>query len=272
MNRQTLQQQAGTARACDQKSISTWAGSHQEALSPGSAARWGSNQESGTTHLALASKGFAARLPPTPRGCCPSASDTALKPWGKTAAKGGKLKAGHLYTFAEVWGGGLWCRGHIFLSVRQSLDPSSLEMRDPLFTSQFVISSRITRSFLRLSVLCPHSQQPSKATSFPLPLWSGWAMTVTGGVTLDESYPFSGCFSFVILRDLTFKAFFHWGFPGSSDSKRICLQCRRPGFNPWARKIALGKGMATCSSILAWETPWIEEPGRLQSLGLQRVG
>ena len=202
----------------------------------------------------------------------PKCPDTALKPWGKTAAKSGKLKAGRLYTFAEVWGGGLWCRGHISLSVRQSLEPSSLEMRDPLFTSQSVISSRITRSFLRLSVLCPHSQQPSKATSFPLPLWSGWAMTVTGGVTLDESYPFSGCFSFVILRDLTFKAFFHWGFPGSSDGKRICLQCRRPGFNPWARKIALGKGMATCSNILAWETPWTEEPGRLQSLGLQRVG
>ena len=30
--------------------------------------------------------------------------------------------------------------------------------------------------------------------------------------------------------------------------------------------------MATHSSILAWETPWTEEPGRLQFLGLQRVG
>ena len=34
----------------------------------------------------------------------------------------------------------------------------------------------------------------------------------------------------------------------------------------------LEKGMATHSSILAWETPWTEEPGRLQFLGLQRVG
>ena len=32
------------------------------------------------------------------------------------------------------------------------------------------------------------------------------------------------------------------------------------------------KEMATHSSILAWETPWTEEPGRLQSTGLQRVG
>ena len=33
----------------------------------------------------------------------------------------------------------------------------------------------------------------------------------------------------------------------------------------------LEKEMTTYSSILAWETPWTEEPGRLQSMGLQRV-
>ena len=32
----------------------------------------------------------------------------------------------------------------------------------------------------------------------------------------------------------------------------------------------LEKGMTTHSSVLVWETPWIEEPGRLQSMGLQR--
>ena len=32
------------------------------------------------------------------------------------------------------------------------------------------------------------------------------------------------------------------------------------------------KEMATHSSILAWKIPWTEEPGRLQSMGLQRVG
>ena len=35
---------------------------------------------------------------------------------------------------------------------------------------------------------------------------------------------------------------------------------------------ALEKEMAIHSSILAWEIPWTEEPGRLQSLGSQRVG
>ena len=32
------------------------------------------------------------------------------------------------------------------------------------------------------------------------------------------------------------------------------------------------KEMATHSSILAWEIPWTEEPGELQSMGSERVG
>ena len=34
----------------------------------------------------------------------------------------------------------------------------------------------------------------------------------------------------------------------------------------------LQKGMATHSGILAWRIPWTEEPGKLQSMGSQRVG
>ena len=34
----------------------------------------------------------------------------------------------------------------------------------------------------------------------------------------------------------------------------------------------LEKEMATHSSILAWKIPWVEEFGRLQSMGSQRVG
>ena len=34
----------------------------------------------------------------------------------------------------------------------------------------------------------------------------------------------------------------------------------------------LEKGMATHCSILAWSIPWTEEPGKLQSMGSQRVG
>ena len=39
----------------------------------------------------------------------------------------------------------------------------------------------------------------------------------------------------------------------------------------WGQEDPLEKGMATHSSILAWKIPWTEEPGGLQSTGLQRV-
>ena len=43
----------------------------------------------------------------------------------------------------------------------------------------------------------------------------------------------------------------------------------------WVQSLGLEdpqeKEMATHSSILAWKIPWIKEPGRLQSMGLQRV-
>ena len=38
------------------------------------------------------------------------------------------------------------------------------------------------------------------------------------------------------------------------------------------REDPLEKEMAIHASILAWKIPWTEEPGRLQSMGLQRVG
>ena len=44
----------------------------------------------------------------------------------------------------------------------------------------------------------------------------------------------------------------------------------------WARSLGcedpLEKKMETHSSTLAWKIPWTEEPGRLQSMGSQRVG
>ena len=40
-----------------------------------------------------------------------------------------------------------------------------------------------------------------------------------------------------------------------------------PGFDPWVGKDPLEKEMATHFSILAWEIPWTEELGGLQSMG-----
>ena len=53
--------------------------------------------------------------------------------------------------------------------------------------------------------------------------------------------------------------------------KKICLQCGRPSFDPWVGKMPWRRGIATHSSILAWRIQWTEEPGRLQSMGSQRV-
>ena len=52
---------------------------------------------------------------------------------------------------------------------------------------------------------------------------------------------------------------------------RICLQCRRPGVQFLCQEDALQKEMATLSSILAWEIPWIKEPGGLQSMGSKEL-
>ena len=60
------------------------------------------------------------------------------------------------------------------------------------------------------------------------------------------------------------------GFPGGAGGKELTCQCRRHKrhkFSPWNRKIPW-----IHSSILAWRIPLTEEPGRLQSMGSQRVG
>ena len=44
------------------------------------------------------------------------------------------------------------------------------------------------------------------------------------------------------------------------------------GVQSLGQEVPLEKGMATQSSILAWRIPWSEEPGGLQSMGLERIG
>ena len=65
------------------------------------------------------------------------------------------------------------------------------------------------------------------------------------------------------------------GFPSGASSQEPACQCRRlkrHGFDPWVGKIPLEEGMATHFSFLARRIPWTEEPGRLWSIGLHRVG
>ena len=71
------------------------------------------------------------------------------------------------------------------------------------------------------------------------------------------------CFSLLLVT----QSGLPWWLRGLS----VCLQCRRPGFDPWVGKIPLEMEMATHSSTLAWRIPWTEESGGLQFMGSQRV-
>ena len=53
------------------------------------------------------------------------------------------------------------------------------------------------------------------------------------------------------------------------------VKCLPTMWETWVQSLRwedlLQKEMATYSSILAWKMPWTEEPGRLQSMGFERV-
>ena len=58
-----------------------------------------------------------------------------------------------------------------------------------------------------------------------------------------------------------------YGFPCSSVVKESACSAGDLGWED-----PLEKEMATHSSIIAWKILWIEDPGELKSMGLQRVG
>ena len=65
------------------------------------------------------------------------------------------------------------------------------------------------------------------------------------------------------------------GFPRGTNGKEPSCQCRghkRLSFKSLGWEDPLEEEMATHSSIHAWRMPRMEEPGRLQSIGSQRVG
>ena len=63
------------------------------------------------------------------------------------------------------------------------------------------------------------------------------------------------------------------GFSDGSHGKEPTAvpEAQETGLDPWSERCP-GGGNSTRSRILAWETPWTEEPGRLPSTGPQRVG
>ena len=60
------------------------------------------------------------------------------------------------------------------------------------------------------------------------------------------------------------------GFPGGSTVKNLPA-VQETWVGSLGQEDSLEKEMATHSIILAWEIPWTEEPGGLQSMGSQRV-
>ena len=62
-----------------------------------------------------------------------------------------------------------------------------------------------------------------------------------------------------------------WGFSDGSEVKNLPANAADMGWSlGW--EDPLEEEMGTHSSILAWRIPWAEEPGRLQPVGLQRLG
>ena len=61
-------------------------------------------------------------------------------------------------------------------------------------------------------------------------------------------------------------------FPTQGSTHVSCVSCIAGGFFLPLIRVSPEKAMAPHSSTLAWKIPWMEEPGRLQSMGSLRVG
>ena len=60
-------------------------------------------------------------------------------------------------------------------------------------------------------------------------------------------------------------------FPHGSDSKEFACNAGDTGSTP-GQQDPLEKAMAAQSHNCAWRIPWTEEPGRLESIGSQKIG
>ena len=79
--------------------------------------------------------------------------------------------------------------------------------------------------------------------------------------------------SFLWLNNIPLYIMF-WGFPGDASGKEPTCQCRRHKrlrSDPWVKKITWRRKWQPTAVLLPGEFPWTEKPGRLQSIGLQRV-
>ena len=81
----------------------------------------------------------------------------------------------------------------------------------------------------------------------------------------SSNFPFVRCLYYLQVPERKFfctTAYFTWWWLGEEFGRPVVP----------ASSLPLEKEMATHSSTLAWKIPWMEEPGRLQTMELRRVG
>ena len=113
-----------------------------------------------------------------------------------------------------------------------------------------------------------------------------WAMLPHGGILVwsdQGSNPHSLCWRWILIHWTTWKVprcHFYLHFFNDWASQVVQwvknLPAMQEAMKTWVRSLGwedpLEEGMTTQSSILAWRIPLTEEPGGLQSVGLQRAG
>ena len=102
----------------------------------------------------------------------------------------------------------------------------------------------------------------------------GKAKSQAQAVLLRNAIKFaSNIFLMKFYKNYTFWGFlFPCGSDGNESACRICSRRCRFHATSLGQEVHLEEGLATHSSILAWEIRWTEESGRLQYIGPQRVG
>ena len=91
--------------------------------------------------------------------------------------------------------------------------------------------------------------------------WTGWISLQSQGLSRVQHHS-SKALSFLYSPTL---------IPGGSDSKAFAYNAGDPGSIPGLGR-SPGEGNGNPLQYLAWKIPWTEKSGRLQSMGLQRVG
>ena len=149
-----------------------------------------------------------------------------------------------------------------------SFEPPSLsghhrELEFPVIYSMFSVVIHLIHSINSIYVLIPISQFLP-----PHPLCSWYPLIYS--LPLSLYVCFANRIIYTIL--LTERLSTALGLPWWLRWQRICLDCGEPEFNPWVRKIPWRRAWQPTSVFLPGESLWTEEPGRLPSMGSQRVG